>query len=218
MNSSLRPRYLLFFKGYLDSKIKENAPEFYWRHTCSHWNNLQADGFETFQKQQQQNTRLRLRPSMRNYSLGVFILRENYKQRRVDHQQEETSSTFSQEGWLAGRSETRALEATSHALITQAPAALSEKPAWSKMRNTPCGCPMTNNQDELHSSPCDLAESTEFILKNTLPVARMRSDKAFFFPIGWEGATYMKKRSISDHKLHFFCMFPILWSKIPNCL
>lgn len=127
MNSSLRPRYLLFLRVIWTWKRKENVREkFNCWHTCSHWNNLhQADIFKTFQKQQQQNTLLGLRP-MRNYSLGVFILWENYKQLRIHQQQEAASSTFSQEDGLEHRRNQGTGDHIS-SLVTQGTAAVLER-------------------------------------------------------------------------------------------
>lgn len=142
-----------------------------------------------FQKQQQQNTLLRLRPSMRNYSLGVFILWENYKQRRVDHGQETDDSTFSQAGcWLA-----RARVKQWHRRPRLIPDylgccnSLRKGDLYDLKQHTPFGGPMTNHQ-ELNKTACELADSIIKTFKNILSGART---KFLFHWLG--GASYRKK-------------------------
>lgn len=147
MTSSLRPRYFLFLRVIWTRKIKENASKKLncW-HTCTHWNNLQADVSETFQKQQQQNTCLRLRPSTRNYSLGVFILREkitNNQELIISWRRPAPPSPKRAGG---SESEAGAPEAICHPRSAMHCSSRREKPPASKMPNTPYGCPMNKRR------------------------------------------------------------------------
>lgn len=147
MTSSLRPRYFPFLRVIWTRKIKASASKKLncW-HTCSHWNNLQADVSETFQKQQQQNTRLRLRPSTRNYSLGVFILWEKITNNRESIISWRRPAPPSPKRAGGSESEPGAPKATCHPQSAMHCSSRREKPPTSKMPNTPCGCPMTSKR------------------------------------------------------------------------